>query len=723
MADTTSLRRGEEGSYLGDQPVRSKPDDRFNRWPFAQRLADTIARRSDPSSLVIGIYGVWGDGKTSVLYFMEEVLKTIPDVILIPFNPWHFKSETQLLQGFFDTLAEALDKKLASRTEKVGNFLKKYGSILSLPGIITGGSAEGVTQLGESLSTVELGELRRRVEAILKETQKRVVVLIDDIDRLDRQEIQTIFKLVKLSAGFEYTVYVLAFDDEIVAAALGEKYGQGGADAGRNFLEKIIQVPLHLPPADRLSLRKMTFEGVNATLQLSDVKLAEGQPQAFVRHFIDGLEPRLVTPRQVKRYTNALMFALPLLKGEVHPVDQMLLEGIRVFYPKLYTVIRDRPDMFLPDGSDRHYTEEAQAETLEMLAIGLKGLDPLEQKAATNILQVLFPRLKRGYEGPDWDRRWAQEQRICSEWYFSRYFHYATSEGDVPDQAVAALIRDASTASEGDIETRLRDLAGNGKAAHLVQKLWWRGEALESQPAKTLALAMARNGTIFPKDEQLYSLAATFYQAAILVMKLVKRSLNNETRAALARQILREAEPLPFAVECLRWFRRDATNPESEQIVSTAVEQELGECLADRIRKAAMGQPPYIAYPDASHTILWVWHTYGAPGAVEAYLKARLAADPSEAMKLLGTYVPTAINPETGLVDKSTFGREAYDAITQMVDPTILYTHVASLYRLPRELNESVFHTNLPFEERVAQQFAYVHQQVKASLSATGNTV
>jgi hypothetical protein len=55
------------------------------------------------------------------------------------------------------------------------------------------------------------------------------------------------------------------------------------------------------------------------------------------------------------------MFALPLLKGEVHPVDQTLLEGIRVFYPRLYMIIRDNPDMFLPDGSSRHCTEEAQA--------------------------------------------------------------------------------------------------------------------------------------------------------------------------------------------------------------------------------------------------------------------------------------------------------------------------------------------------------------------------
>src|SRR5438094_267400 len=69
----------------------------------------------------------------------------------------------------------------------------------------------------------------RRSRRSLTETGKRVVLFIDDVDRLDRKEIQAAFKLVKLSAGFDHTSYVLAFDDEMVAAALGETYGGGGS--------------------------------------------------------------------------------------------------------------------------------------------------------------------------------------------------------------------------------------------------------------------------------------------------------------------------------------------------------------------------------------------------------------------------------------------------------------------------------------------------------------
>src|SRR5258708_7345512 len=75
---------------------------------------------------------------------------------------------------------------------------------------------------GDKLSTVELDELKTRVSKILVEAGHRVVVFIDDIDRLDRREIHAILKLIKLSASFQNTAYVLAFDDEMVSASLGE---------------------------------------------------------------------------------------------------------------------------------------------------------------------------------------------------------------------------------------------------------------------------------------------------------------------------------------------------------------------------------------------------------------------------------------------------------------------------------------------------------------------
>src|SRR5882762_4156351 len=87
--------------YLGDQPIVKPVQDRFDRWPFAQRIAETIARREDHSSLVVGIYGPWGDGKTSVLHLIEHALREYSQIVPVKFNPWLFRSQEVLLQSFF----------------------------------------------------------------------------------------------------------------------------------------------------------------------------------------------------------------------------------------------------------------------------------------------------------------------------------------------------------------------------------------------------------------------------------------------------------------------------------------------------------------------------------------------------------------------------------------------------------------------------------------------
>jgi predicted KAP-like P-loop ATPase len=79
--------------YLPDRPIEAEQEDKFNRLPFASRIANTIAHRTDSSSLVVGIFGKWGEGKTSVLNLMKSALKHHDDVEVVPFNPWHFTSQ------------------------------------------------------------------------------------------------------------------------------------------------------------------------------------------------------------------------------------------------------------------------------------------------------------------------------------------------------------------------------------------------------------------------------------------------------------------------------------------------------------------------------------------------------------------------------------------------------------------------------------------------------
>jgi len=714
--------------YSSDQPIRSKDEDRFNRWPFAERIAETLAARRDPSSLVIAIYGPWGDGKTSTLLMMEEVLAACPNVAAVRFNPWHFDSEEQLLRGFFATLAEALGKSLPTKKEELGRLLDRYGGLLSLAsvslaGVVQLSAGAAAKGLGEALSTVKLEELRKRLETILEEGGRRVVVLIDDIDRLDRREIQAIFRLVKLSAGFAHTSYVLAFDDEIVAASLGERYGAGGAESGRSFLDKIVQVPLHLPPPDELALRRLAFQGAEEALRVSGISLTGEQVEAFARHFVDGLEPRVSTPRQAKLYGNGLLFALPILKGEVNPVDQMLVEGIRIFYPHVYDMIRENPEYVLKAGREtmRDQAFEQRAREAVDRALEADGVDDKEAVRG-RLLEVLFPRLKAIFGntsyGSEWDGRWEREQRVCSEAYFHRFFRYGIPPGDISDLEVDALVDVAKDGDTAELDRRLASMAEGGGMRRLIPKLRRREGTVESETARHLALAIARNGALVPREAAMLISDWTFMQAAILVMRLVRQVPAGAAREEAARQIVDVAQPLPFAFECLKWLRKDDKRPESERVVSAECEEELGRAVAERVRVAAQEAALYKVFGNDAPRLLWLWNKYGAPGDVGRYLAERFETGVGEVEAFLGAFVGRTWGMESGLSRKADLMRDSYDTIAKMIDPQIILSKLKGEYGVELDTPEYRLDDERPYERRLAHQFAYLHAHVRQEASA-----
>jgi predicted KAP-like P-loop ATPase len=172
-------------SYVADAPISDPKLDRFDRWPFAKRIADTIAMHTDRSSLVIALYGIWGDGKTTVLNFVDNELRSKPNVVVVRFNPWRFPDEQSLLRSFFATLAKALEVSLTNGKEEIGKSLAKYGGLLN---VVWSGAGSAAKEAGELLSNINLDDEKRRIEAILSENGKKVVVLMDDIDRLKKRK-------------------------------------------------------------------------------------------------------------------------------------------------------------------------------------------------------------------------------------------------------------------------------------------------------------------------------------------------------------------------------------------------------------------------------------------------------------------------------------------------------------------------------------------------------
>jgi predicted KAP-like P-loop ATPase len=414
-----------------DNPLSDPAEDAFNRWPFSARLADTIANLDTRNGApVIGIFGKWGYGKSTVLNYIKRQLETAHSnkTVLFEFNPWLFTNQEDLLAAFFAGLAMRLEESLGNPANNAGVLLQKYSGLFGMIPIVGSGASKFAEQLGKELSANSVQSQRGLVFEMMRSASRTVVVLIDDLDRLDRDEVMAMLKLVRLTANLPHVIYLLAFDDEVVARAIGTKYDIG-VEGGRQFLQKIIQHPFAMPAVGHDRLANFVLRGAKDACAKAGVELSDQDWSDFAFLLSQHLIYRLNTPRQAIRYANSLDFALPLLKGEVDPFEQMRVEALRILFPELYTLMRDDIRSFTTSNSRgnlpsfRHTPNDKSGSTImdEMVRRLAEGKQlPLseifELETGAHLVWDMFKN-----EIP------IREKSIQYQCYFDRYFSYAVT--------------------------------------------------------------------------------------------------------------------------------------------------------------------------------------------------------------------------------------------------------------------------------------------------------
>ncbi|MCE5207696.1 MAG: AAA family ATPase [Chloroflexi bacterium] len=709
--------------YSSDAPILDPEMDQFGRYPFAQRISQTIISRQEASCLVLAIYGKWGEGKTTVLNFIENGLREESRIVPIQFNPWRYLSEQELISSFYSTLAENLGRSLSNSKEKVGDWIQEY---LTAPAAIFDRSV-AAKEFGYLLSKVQLEELRDRICKILREENKTVVVLIDDIDRLDKIEIHSIFRLVKLSANFEKLVYILAFDDEMVADALQEKYGTNNTDAGKKFLEKIIQVPLNLPIIEHQSLRNFCFKGIDEALKQANIELSVDDVHHFVSGFSSGIEIQLKTPRMAIRYINALKFSLSMVRGEVNIVDFLLIEAIRVFYPDIYSFICNSQEVFL--GKSLEFYDSSQVEKDKLRKIVDKifiDVPEAVQGSIKGLLISLFPRLQSIYGNTsylsEWDKRWETEKRICSDRYIKRYFSYSLPINDISDQEIEAIISLLNTASQEEIINSINTLITPQNSEALISKLLIFTENLPSDSSKQLALALSNFGTKLPNPKQFSEFNTPFSRGAMLISHLVENITPKEERFEFVNQIIEKSQPLTFASEIISWLRTD--NSRYPNAFSGSEKDELANDLAKRIEKEANnGLSIFDEFPRQAPLLMTYWSTRVSSERANHYLQNFIEGNAKNIAKVLSSYLPTTYTlMTTDAPHLGDFERDQYNSLIKAFDPTIIYNELQRIY------SNSLFSEEYPLNEfedvniRIASQFMWLHKYVESQSSEESAT-
>lgn len=463
-------------SLSADRPSTDPKYDLFGHAPFAKSLADSIRRYPDGDGLVLALYGPWGSGKSTVLNYVAHYLDQTPEEErpeVMTFNPWWFSGRENLAQAFLGQLQAVLparSKKFKNLGSLLGDFSEGIGGLIDLSGV-TGGVASKIGKLigmAAKRKSKDVPALKGEICKVLEEAGKRILIVVDDIDRLTPEETRQLFTVIKALADFPNVVYLLAFDRDVAAQAIEQ---QGGLP-GERYLEKIIQVPFELLPVDRVDLRKVLFERLDQVLGNTPDGLFD---QAYwTNMFFDGIDPMIKVPRDVVRLTNTLSVTYPVVCGEVNPVDFIALEAIRVFLPELYDTLRAHPHEF--SGHSDAGSSTADQEAKEKFRKRWMSEIPEELRSITaSLIERVFPKTGSMGYGPDWLSEWRRELRACHPELFPIYFKLTLPSGAVSRKEMEELLSQCSSPRRFEsilLEAReTRRLDSTSKARELLERL------------------------------------------------------------------------------------------------------------------------------------------------------------------------------------------------------------------------------------------------------------
>lgn len=449
-----------------DDPISSPDEDTLGRGHVAERAARLIVdTHSWESSVVFGLVGPWGSGKSSVLALTIKALQeAAPEWKVVRFTPWAAGDVNSLLAEFYASIASALPE------EKFKNFKSRLADVVEVSSPATaliphaGALAKGGADRFSKWLRKQKPWSESFIEAssTLKELQTPVLIVADDIDRLQGDELLGFLKVVRLLGRFPGISYLLAYDAASLKQTIASvANGVDGAGGSHDFLEKFVQYPIDLPPLLPGQAIRHLDVALNEAIAGTEHTISQGDGR--LGNLGDTWTTYLDTPRAIKRFGAQLRLVLPLHQpGEIDLVDLILLTLVRMYFPDVYAKLplhRARLISRTPAFSGSSPT------SFDWTGIIDPSRPDSDCEAARGILTVIFPIIQ--YPGGTE----AERPRASHREYFDRYFHQSVPEDDVSDHDVYFALAAAASGNGASLRELLTTDVGD-RIDTALSKLW-----------------------------------------------------------------------------------------------------------------------------------------------------------------------------------------------------------------------------------------------------------
>lgn len=349
----------EDKISLEDRPITKREQDRLGFGDEVDTLYQRIIERKTTTALSIGINARWGDGKSSFINLMEEkFLQNKDRFIVIRFNPRYSTNDT-IQSAFFEKFYSELSK-YDSR------FKSSFNDYLRVIDVMT--DNKYLSALFHTSTLFNRDSEKSKINEAIKRIKKRIIVIIEDLDRLTGDEIVEVFKLIDGNAAFDNLIFISAYDKGRINSLLET------TDEWTAFSDKFFTWERPLPLRSSQLLLDFLIPNLTSGLTFKNEELEEINSSiiansSFFTYYLKNL-------RDVKRYINLVKPSLNRIYKEVKIRDFLLIELVRYRYPDEHRALYEQ---------NSHKDSETNFER----KIIIEGLE--DHYKSKDILNILFP--------------------------------------------------------------------------------------------------------------------------------------------------------------------------------------------------------------------------------------------------------------------------------------------------------------------------------------------
>lgn len=341
--------------------------DTLGRNHASDYLASNILSNYSENAFAIGIMGTWGTGKTTFLKFIKKSLETkskeqaykSQQLIMIDFNAWFSKKPEQITQDFFDVLKNKIGEYSGELSDEITSYAQK---------LVTGQKGTLIDILKEVFSIFASketpAELYEKINTALQKLNFKLVIFIDDLDRLDKKEIVEVLRIIRNTANFHNTVFVVAYDRNYVINAIKDINDHNK----ERYLEKIFQLEIALPYTEQSKVIEHLKQWLKEWIEKN---ITEEKQRKFLLEGDLGLEETfndnknndciknyIFTMRDASRFYNLFITEYSNnICGEIIFNHFFFIKLILFKYPLVYTLLVEKSNIFFKENSNVVYKD------------------------------------------------------------------------------------------------------------------------------------------------------------------------------------------------------------------------------------------------------------------------------------------------------------------------------------------------------------------------------